>query len=649
MLTLSARLCGLCALVGVVGCGGSKPPPRPISVEPIVSRDVHPVFKGTIGAEGQLRGVQPVLVSGLGLVVGLNGTGGDVLAENVAATMEREMGLMGVGKEDSFRGTALEGKSPRQVLRDANIAVVVVQAAIPPGSPANATFDVFVKAVNATSLEGGTLWTADLRLGSPTVFGGVQTKAIAKARGPVFINPFSERGEEAIGVTRTVGRVLGGGWVSDPFDLELVLDSNSHARARAVVSAINGRFPQGPGDPDQTARGRNVSDAGGSLALRIPRRYRLEPGQFLELVMHLPIDPSFPEQQAKRLVDTLVAEPVLAEDVSWSLEALGNRALPFIRELYEHPELAPRMAGLKAGARLNDAIAAGPLKEVARTGPGTVRTRAIELLGDLDGGPSVDVALRELLSEGELMVRVAAYEALAKRATRIQMNRMRAAQEMNPDRVRLSPTRMEVLAQARWPRRNFQGIERREIEGKFFLDIVPFGEPVVYVTQQGQPRIVMFGEDLGINRPTLVSAWGERLLISAEGNGPVRVRYQPVGGGQVMTGEGGEDLVALVEYLARDPGPGDERAGLSMSYSDVVGALSAMCANRGTRAAFATELDRLKALIAGAGESQDAVERPARPGEAPIVLHERAEAAKIEDETPAKRPKVVPIVPPTKD
>lgn len=640
---------GVCALVGVLcGCGGGGDKPRAIAVQPVVTRDVHPLFRGTIGSESEVRGVQPVLVSGLGLVVGLNGTGGEILPEGVAATMEREMGLMGVGTQDSFRGTALEGMSPRQVLRDRNTAVVIVQAAIPPGSPRNATFDVAVQALNATNLEGGTLWTTQLRLGGATVFGGVQARVMGKARGPIFINPFSERGREQEGVTRIAGRVLNGGFVTDPFDLELVLDSNSHARARAVVSAINGRFPQGAGDAVQTARGRSVNEAGGSIALHIPRRFRTQPGEFIELVSHLYIDPSFPEQQAKRLVDGLKAEPATAEEVSWCLEAIGPRALPLIRELYEYPELAPRMAALKAGARLNDAIAAGPLKEIARTGQGTVRTKAVELLGQLDGGPTVDIALQELLGES-LTVRIAAYEALAERVTRLQAQRIRAVLENAVDGPRVSPTRIEVMAQERWPRRNFQGLERRQMGGKFFLDIVPFGEPMIYVAQQGQPRIVIFGADRSLVRPAVVSAWDDRLMLLTSESSPLaKVRYLPGSDEAAVEGEVPADLISLIEFMARDSSPEDSRPGLGMSYSDVVGSLSAVVSAGASQAAFTTEQNWLRATLSAASSSQDSVERPERPGEEVVVLHSPGDAL-IHGHAPVSPQKVqiVPIVPPT--
>ena len=47
------------------------------------------------------------------------------------------------------------------------------------------------------------------------------------------------------------------GMVTDPLDLELVLDNESHSRARSMAQAINNRFPEQPGE-GETARGRTA-------------------------------------------------------------------------------------------------------------------------------------------------------------------------------------------------------------------------------------------------------------------------------------------------------------------------------------------------------------------------------------------------------
>jgi hypothetical protein len=650
----------LCAAVaGLLACGGNKAP-KPLQVDVAPMNDVPPLLRGTIGAEVTFLGIEPVLVSGYGIVVGLNGTGGDVLPDTIAATMEREMGLMGIGRTGEARGTAAEGKSPRQMLRDPNVAVVVVQAAIPPGSPAGATFDVYVRAINASSLEGGTLWTTDLRIGGPSAFGQAQAKSIAKARGPIFINPFAEPGKETSGVTRNAGRILDGGAVTSPLQIEMVLYNTSFQRARTMVSAINSRFPEGPGDPGPVARGRSGPDVGstggGTIALRVPVRYRTQAADFLQLVRHLRIDPTGQEQFARRCIENVKAEPYLAESVAWALEAIGQKALPFCRELYEYPELAPRIAALRAGARLDDPQTAPHLRELARTGHGAVRVSAIELLSEVNAGPTVDMALRELLNDSDLVVRIAAYEGLAKRAERTQYARLTQMQQSNRDRgvARLSPTHLEMLAGREFSGNTIQGIERRVVEGKFLLDVVPFGEPLVYVTQQGRPRIVLFGDQVSLARPAVVTTWSDRLMIvTDENDDTVRIYYRDAMGNRPVTtqAKGLEPLDRLIMMMARRPATGDPRPGLGLSYSEVVGAIYAVCQGGGTRAAFTTETDRLKAQLLTAAATLNVPERPETESDRDVIVLRQADV--IEEKTvprgeEAQRPQLVPIAPPPK-
>jgi hypothetical protein len=572
--------------------------------------------------------------------------------------MEREMGLRGIGKSNED-GTVFAGKSPREVLRDKNVAVVLVQAAIPPGAPANATFDVYVTAMNATSLEGGTLFTTDLQIGPASTFGAITSHKIATARGPIFVNPFAEPGNESAGVTPKSGRVLDGGQVTSPLKIEMVLGTSSFARARAIVSAINSRFPSGPGDPVQTARGRSGPDlktgVGGGIELHVPNRYRKEPAEFLQLVRHVQIDQGFPEQWARRYVDGLKNEPALGEDLSWCLEALGVKAMPFLRELYDYPELVPKLAALKAGARLDDPYAASYLTDVAKTAHGGVRTQAIAYLGKINAGPKVDEALRELLSENELDVRVAAYEALAARAERTQLTRYEDFQQSNPDAPHLSPTHLQVLASRSFSSHSIQGIERVPVENKFLLDIVPFGDPLIYITQQGQPRIVLFGDpakgSLDVSHPMMVSAWSERLWMTTDESGDmVHVRYQPANTDRALTQSVKATLPQLIQFMARRVTPDDPRPGLGMTYSEVVGALSALQQGKGARAAFATETDRLQAQLAGARSGREIAERPESPEDRQlIILHKPDEQVAAPKPTIPQGPKIVPIQPPANE
>jgi len=636
-----------------LGCGGSsKPKPRPIVASEVIKElpNVPPALRGTIGSVAQLNGVTPVLVSGYGLVVGLKGTGGLELDERIAVTMEREMAIMGIAASEN-EGTALGGKTPRAMLRDPNVAVVLVQAAVAPGSPIGSRFDVFVRAVNATSLDGGTLWTTKLRIGEAQAFGGSQAKDLATGKGPVFINPFADAGAGDQSVSRQGGRVLDGGLVTNPLGIEISLYNESHALARSIVSAINTRFPPPLSGEGETARGRKAS----SIELTVPPDYRNDAAAFLELVRHLRTDPRNGEEAARQYVEALKTDPASASDLAWNLEAVGRKSIPFIRTLYDYPDVMPRLAALRAGARLDDAVAADHLAELARSGPDAVRSDAIALLGRLDGGPKVDESLRSLLAEPSLPIRIAAYEALAARAERTQEARLARLNggRNNPGSPKLSPTYIEELAKMRLPAGMMQGVSRQPIAGRFFLDVVGGGESMVYITQQGTPRIVLFGDDLSVRRPITVAAWNDSLLITAESTDEnLRIYYRPADGRPGTTQTVPSDLPSLVEMLARKSSPSDPRPGLGFTYSEIVGVLHEISRAGGLAAGFATETDRLKAQLLTAIEPIGVRERPETASEREIVIFRQPEATaptlRQSPET-VDKPSIVPIAPPVNE
>ncbi len=640
----------LLAWVLGAGVGCSSPPPRPRSVTPSVIRDVPPLLRGTIGAETTMNGAEPTLVSGYGLVVGLRGTGGLPLPPAIQATMERELGLRGVSRtSEAFRGTPIYGMTPQQVLRSPDVAVVEVWSAIPPGSPLGARFDVGIRAVNATSLEGGQLWSTDLRIsppGQPLAFGQAQTRKLAEARGAIFVNPFTEAGGRVGGPTVT-GRVLNGGVVTDPLLLELVLDSPSHARARAIASAITARFPEEPGDGGPIARGRNES----SIALRVPRAYRDRPADFLDIVRNLPINTLDPEVIARTAVEGVKREPALANEMSWMMVAAGPKGLRIIRELYDYSEPVPRLAALAAGARLNDPVAVEPLIELTRRGTGLDRLRAIDLLARIDAGPRVDAALRPLLGEPDLTVRVTAYEALVERATKAQLVRLLDAEAMRgpADGPPRSLNHLEVLAQQAVPPGAIQGVERRLVEGRFFIDIVPVGDPLIYIAQQGSPRIVLFGAALSLNAPVIVTAWDDRLSVATESpTGQARVLYRDAVTGRSRVESTSMSLADVLDLLGRVPVPENPRPGLGLTYSEVVSAAYTLHQAKAVDAAFATEQDRLAAQVLAATRSAEIRIRPETSADEFRVIRLDAGQAAAPASTPAgpPKPRLIPIVPP---
>lgn len=591
----------------LLSCGATPQKRAQPGAAPVM-REIDPALRGLIGSMTTLRGREPLLVSGYGLVVDLDGAGSADMPVNIRAYMEREMAVRGVGQISRGFG----GMTPSQLLNDPNTAVVFVQASIPPGAPEGTRFDVLVRALpgtSTTSLEGGRLWTTNLFRGT-FVPGGPATEALAEAKGQIFINPFvdpAEATEDAF--SSTTGRILNGGVVKRGLDLLLVLDNASHARARSIVSAINAKFPQESGDRLPTATGRSEE----IIELRVPRRFRSDTARFVELLMHTRVDSSFPQEYALRYARAIREQPELAESLLWSLQALGPIALPQIRDMYSYGEQTPRLAALQAGASLADPLVEPHLIELAEAGPVALRTRAIQMLGKLKPDPSTNIALRRFLYAPEMDIRIAAYEALQER--------------FDP------------------------AIERINVEEKFLLDIVPFGDPMVYITQQGQPRIVIFGEEPEIARPTFASAWDDRLMITADSSmDDLRVYYRDFKTNRVTTSQASVSLPKFVQFIAHQSTPEAPAPGLNLSYSETVGALYEIWKADGYRGVFVAEQDRLLADLIRSTQSLAADERAETSQDTPIA--EEAPALPDTLERPASRPErefryVVPLKKPS--
>ncbi|MBL8760439.1 MAG: flagellar basal body P-ring protein FlgI [Phycisphaerae bacterium] len=649
-LGLAAGVAGLAAMLAA--CESSEPV-KAKEVRPTIVRDVPDLLRETIGAQTTFAGVDPTLVSGYGLVVGLRGTGGQNLPDRIAATMERQMGLNGIGRGAELKGTPLDGKSPREVLRDPNVAVVLVTASIPPGAPQGSTFDVFVQSVNASSLEGGTLWTTELRLGLANTFGQVQPQKLSEAHGPIFVNPFIDPAK----MTRTSGRILNGGLVTSPFKVEIRLDNDSHAVARSMVSSINSRFPEGPGDREPTAIGRT----GSSIAVRVPAAYRDKPEEFLDLLRAVRVDDRTPvEEIARRYVEGFKSQPGLSNEFSLCMEALGPKSLPFLRDLYDYAEIGPQFGALRAGAKLGDARAAVFLRKLSKEGNPALRPRAIALLAELDAGPTVDVALRDIITESDdLLVRVAAYEGLAKRAEAAQLARFMQQLRGREDNLaeQLPFAYLEARSQLVLPGGGLQGLSRLPIRTrsgrvKYFVDVVPFGRPMIYVTQARVPRIVVFGETAELRRPVFASAWSDRFMLDGGGTGePIKLYYLDERTGEATKGTVEASLSLLTEYLGRETTASDPRAGLGMTYSEVVGTLYSIHKSGVTGAAFATEQDRLMSELLSAQQASRVKDRPETPDDVPelTVFDTGSVRPTGLDELPDVKPTITPIAPAKKD
>ncbi|MEM8835771.1 MAG: flagellar basal body P-ring protein FlgI [Planctomycetota bacterium] len=572
-------------------------------------RDVPPIMRDMIGSEASIDGLSPILISGYGLVVGLDGTGSGDIPVAIRTVLTQEMARMRVGQAS---GGVFADITPDELIDDPNTAVVIVRSVVEPGAPIDSRFDVLVQAVpgtSTTSLRNGRLYTTRLFRGE--VFPGMpDQQPIAHARGEVFMNPFARTSPGATAdATETLGRVLGGGTVIQENQLVLSLDSPSHARASAIRDAINRRFPSGRGEPD-TAIGRNED----IVLINVPRQYRERTNDFIQILLHTRVDQRFRQEWARRYAQSMADFPSMADQLSWAMTSLGEVALPHVRGLYDHPQPRPRLAAIQTGARLGDPTVRSYLEEVILEGPASARNDAMLLIAQLPPDPKINLFLRDMLADDDVFVRVAAYEALAERR--------------DP-----------------W-------ISRTRPGGKFVLDQVPSPEPAVYVRMQDEPKIVVLGEEVPINQPVIARAWNDELMVSSRESSAARVDvfYRDSRRGRITQDAIRPMLPELIEYLGHETTPEQPAPGLDLTYTQVVGAIYELLDDGVAPAVFVAESDRLQREVLLSLRDEAPSRRPELAGETEAPAETIRPEPTIRPETtqqtparPADRQWVVPL------
>ncbi|MGB0598015.1 MAG: flagellar basal body P-ring protein FlgI [Rubripirellula sp.] len=282
-----------------------------------------------LGDMCRLKGQETNTLQGLGLVVGLRGTG-DSGAGPTSRSLARMMQMMG----GAMAVDRLGQLDLTDVADAKNVALVFVTTTIPAvGAQPGDMLDVSVNAINAKSLEGGTLMLTPLlgpRGNDPTVYAMAQGPLSVSLDGPV-----------------TTATVQGGGKMETAVEAEfqqsgkitLVLDRDfaSFDTAQRVEEAINNLQSLTLGSPMSEISGQGNARAIDQLHIEvsIPPLYRANPIKFISMLLPIPIQV---ENRSNRVVineregvvvigkDVEVA-PVLITHRNLRIEAGGNRGL----------------------------------------------------------------------------------------------------------------------------------------------------------------------------------------------------------------------------------------------------------------------------------------------------------------------------------
>jgi hypothetical protein len=503
---LALVLTPLCLITFGAGCH-STPATTRLQAQDEEQQDKELAQIKTIGDVTDVGNAAPVPVSGVGLVVNLEGTGGPSPPSWYRTMLEAELRKQQV-------------KNIKAVLSDPDKTMVLVSGLILPGSRKGDPIDIAVflpEGSKATSLRGGTLLPCSLRdfdntmhlnphtdKGDHLVLGHI----IGRAQGQLLTG--FESGSDEEGRLRK-GRIWEGGvsFIERPFLLTLKNDQKFAKVAAAVAERINTQFQDDPqrqlkllqnqrllmlsavtGQLNETFAGgkvRNPLPGKGEVALpfgksaisvAVPWDYRLNPERYLRVVRLVPLRALGEERDHYRqLLQTMLLDPAKCVRAALRLEALGKSSIPTLKTGLQSPHPLVRFCSAEALTYLGCPIAADELAILARQYD-SLRAYCLVALASLDE-PSCRERLCDLLEAPIPELRYGAFRAL------------RLLDDTDPH------------------------IQGKMVNGSFWLHLVcPDSPALIHYTQGQRCEVVLFGKDHRLTPPFAVRA--QEFTVKAE-------------------------------------------------------------------------------------------------------------------------------------
>jgi hypothetical protein len=550
----------------------------------------------TIGDIAEIGAYNPIQASGIGLVTGLDGTGG------TPDTPYRKQ------LEQHLRKQRIE--HVKEILDSPDNALVLVTTFIKPGARVGDRFDVEIwlpPGSKATSLAGGTLQLCTLRdhqsskalvpesVGSDHA---LQGHILAHARGPLIVG----LGEGTTTEERKKALVWRGAasHIDFPYWLALRKDSSSSRALNAVAERLNFLFQQDPQrlakmsqqtqlmfQLDDVAQQINHKVSGSAdthtakakpdhVELTVPYNYRLNPERFAYVTRMVPLaDDADQLVRYKRRIQKLLVDPAEAIMAARRLEALGRDSLPPLRQglTSEHPLV--RFACAEALAYLADPSGTEELGQLAAHHP-LLASGCVIALASLDE-PGSRRRLNEMLSEGDPALRSTAFAMLRE-----------LAEHDSPEAGVKTPwggPYREYLV------RNLGG---EQLNGSFWLHrVAPRSSRMVCFAADTRAEVVLFGEGIALNGSvrTLAGPAEEFVLTYESGSDKCVVSRisRQLGRRQTLCPPTLEDIIRAM-------------AALGAEYSDVVDLLRKLderqCLNCAARLNTAMPEVTLQMLVA---------------------------------------------------
>ncbi|MBN1125590.1 MAG: flagellar basal body P-ring protein FlgI [Sedimentisphaerales bacterium] len=505
------------AISGLIGCEETKVDPNAELEKPIK-------LGVTVGSLGRVYQFRAVPVRGFGIVAGLPGTGSAECPPDMRAMLVKY----------------INQQMPRDVKFDAgkfidsrDTAVVEIYGVIPSLASVGENFDIKVRALSRTqtiSLDGGRLYTAELKEARGFTGLGVHLKILATAQGPIYIDKLN--GNPSL----LEGFILGGGTVLNAVRTSFALHQPNYYASTAIRNQINERFGS------KTASAISPEE----IVISIPKKYQNQKERFISLIGNLFLADN-PQQQQDRI--TMLVNHLETNKnkrpAELALEAIGRRSADTIAPLLNDPNELTRFHAARCLLNLNDDRGLVVLKTMAEDENYTYRLEAITAIGMGCDRSKASPILTRLLDDKAFNARWSAYEQLR---------------------------RLEDLS-----------ITHLFVAGDFFIDKVRCGGPkIIYISRKSSPRAVVFGAPIPIDKDVFFTSTDGQVLINArpEDKEISIIRKdprfpRPVGPLKAERNVG--DIVrTMCERLDVENKPG-LRQGLNLPYCDTVTIIRQLC------------------------------------------------------------------------
>lgn len=417
-----------------------------------------------VGGVAHPHGMGYLKVEAIGLVTGLNNTGGDPPLSGQRAGLLAEMNRM-------------EVEDPNAVLASPQTAMVMIRGLLHPGIQVGDKFDLEVATMarsETTSLRGG--WLMETNLTETAVLGGQVRKGhpMGLGEGAILVDPSSDD-EGAEGHT-TRGRILGGGIAKKSRGLGLIIDHQHQSirLSRSLGKAINLRFHSYEAGRREGVATPKTDEF---VEIKLHPRYKDNVSRYMRVVRSIPIreTPSQRQQRIGQLGEQLL-DPVTTTTAALRLEALGDDAA---------------IEKLKSGLQSEDA---------------EVRFRAAEALAYLDVTEAVETLAN--VARDEIAFRAAAFLALSAMDDPVAYEHLSKLLGVKSAETRYGAFR------SLWHMAPSDPLIRDEaISEKFAYHVLDVAGPaMVHVTRSHRPEVVLFGRNHALQTPLVLDA-GPRILV----------------------------------------------------------------------------------------------------------------------------------------